>query len=199
MGASGWTFFVPYQPDIKQAFLQLKQQVIDQQDFYRPYLDFEEIQQMLVITSENIYDQLEEEGSLPQSVQWCFPAYTYFAVYREQMAQKWPLLKQTPHIRTVEDFELHRFFALADTDGSHSPLDLEIGEGMMFPLAPEHLLSFFGTLQPNRVQVDDFFKKGGFEQCTRETLPYHKGQGVYFTIYAQGIPVEICFDGATGD
>ena len=59
MGASGWTYFVPYQPDIRKAFADLRQQVFESGEYYR----FPHIRQPKPATIEELFEQNQEAGT----------------------------------------------------------------------------------------------------------------------------------------
>lgn len=202
MGGSNWTFFVPYQPDILKAFEELQQHVLAEQQFEPPRVDQRLVQHMLSIESKSKFDLLREENQLMWPVDEYFIDHEAFEEYRQKLLLHLEQFQNTPTIHSMEDLAVHRLFALDDTGGTHSPLDLDFHpdpeQSTVLPLSAEHLLEHFGTTQPTKPQVERFFETGGFD-LSDENAPYHGWQAIYFLIYANGQPHEICFDGATGD
>ena len=83
----------------------------------------------------------------------------------------------------------------AAADGTRSILDMDrIGQrhdfGVVVSLRIEKLLELYGTATPTREAVDA--NMGFLEEI-------HRGHGVYFVVYYNGKPSEICFAGYSYD
>ncbi|MBM3803593.1 MAG: hypothetical protein FJW26_14930 [Acidimicrobiia bacterium] len=59
------------------------------------------------------------------------------------------------------------------------------------PLSDRALLQVFGTLHPNRDQVQELWGE------VTETL--RAWEAVFFTVYVEGVPKELAFVGCSGD
>ena len=65
------------------------------------------------------------------------------------------------------------------------------------PMSPERIREIFGTDQPTRQMVE---RKRGYPELTEDNPLANEGwQGAFFTVYADGEPLEIYFVGSSGD
>lgn len=61
MGASGWSYFIPYQNDIAQALQNLRQKIFEDGDYQKLWLYYEVSEEVF-----EVLDELEEKD-------WAFP------------------------------------------------------------------------------------------------------------------------------
>jgi hypothetical protein len=81
-------------------------------------------------------------------------------------------------------------------NGTHSIIDIkgvaETSEfGKVAPLSSQQLMKFFGTERPTREMAEE--KLDEIENLCQ------RGEGVYFVVFQNGSPSEICFIGISGD
>ena len=103
-----------------------------------------------------------------------------------------------PKPPTIEEL-LRRY----GTQGMHNILDImgvaeQPGLYMATPLTREEHLTFFGTEKPTRARVEAAL---AWDWRPRRSLYdiRRRWEAVYFTVYKDGIPDEICFCGFSGD
>jgi hypothetical protein len=63
MGASGWSYFVPYQEDIAQALHDLRERVFQAGEYYKPDEWYAELRSRGIITEEEYQDNILEINS----------------------------------------------------------------------------------------------------------------------------------------
>ncbi len=169
MGATGWSYFVPYQADINQALQHLKQDVFNQGAYEQPD-----------VGSVEEFSRLIPKPLLP----WRDLLLAEFR-YRQRTRRRKPktikqLLKQVAE------------------DGTHSILDIERiaaerALGTIVPLLREELIQIFGTDMPTHEIVERASLAGHLEKL------YGRWEGIYVIVYKQSEPDEIYFEGASGD
>jgi len=181
MGASGWSYFVPYEPSIETALQKLRKRVFaEKRYFVRSVAE-------TIKALENYIARMEK-----QPADWSFfdkTAAEYQADAKAQIAQ----LKLLPvdYPSTID--ELLEF---AGENGTHSILDiLESGLSRELfkagPLDEEELISVFATAKPSHSIVQD--KILVLQQLRQRWM------ASYVLIYEDDQPVEILFVGFSGD
>jgi hypothetical protein len=129
VGASGWQYFVSYQPDIAKALNELKELVFQSGNYYKREPFWQD-------TDESEYDDAPDEELRQQLIEWL----------RTMKAMKEPT--------TIEELYLWN-----EEDGTHSILDIksisaEPDFGTISPLSPETLIELFGTYEPTKAVVE---------------------------------------------
>lgn len=177
MGASAWEYFTPYQPDIKKALHELRQQVFDAGDYYLfihelPSTEEEYLREAYAI---GMYTPDDEE-QLRQ-------------VYREEKERY-----SKPKPDTIEEL-----FKMCTESGTHTILDIghladdpECNDYFTaIPLSEAQLLDLFGTTKLTRKMIEE----------KRRTLwsLRQNWQATYIIVYKNGKPEEIYFAGFSGD
>ncbi|NDJ75059.1 MAG: hypothetical protein GYB65_02275 [Chloroflexi bacterium] len=129
MGATGWSYFVPYQADINAALQALRQDVFESGKYFHlsdivPFAD-----DIMNIMPEGFADMLQQDA--------------------EELG-----LDDLPEPTTIEEL-----LELNAESGTHSILDIEgisatPGFASAAPLSVDQLLELFGTEQPNHAQVE---------------------------------------------
>ncbi len=66
MGASGWSYFVPYQPDINKALKELRQKVFQEGGYFKPAEWEKQLYEHQIISDEELNDALEELALIPE-------------------------------------------------------------------------------------------------------------------------------------
>ncbi len=107
--------------------------------------------------------------------------------FQAELAQ----LKDKPRPRNIQEL-----LQMNGENGTPSIIDIDgISEGSKFekvaPLSPQYLMEFFGTERPTREMI---------EEKTDQVLGLcQRWEGVYFIVFQNGSPSEICFIGVSGD
>lgn len=169
MGASGWSYFVPYQRDLSAALQALRQEVFRGGEYTKPYVG----------TTEEFVRYLPKE----------------LAALREWMVAEYERRQRRLRrkVKTIDGL-LKR----AGEDGTHSILDVDrISDvpdfGAIVPLSGEQLLTIFGTEQPDHITVERVSQAGQLADL------YGRWQGICLVVYEGEVPVEVYFEGASGD
>jgi hypothetical protein len=129
MGASGWSYFVPYQTDPNQALDELRQHSFASGDYYSPF-------KFLTMFVEQGLDQ-----QMPQP-------------YQLELRQDLEELRRQPAPQSIEEL-LER----NETEGAHSILDISAvadrpAFGVVELLSGDDCQDMFGTAYPNRAMVE---------------------------------------------
>lgn len=195
MGASGWSYFTSYQEEALKALrdLQLKEFVEEQ---YAPTWLYRDIPEEYWGELNRIWSRLNR---------FWFEKYGYKSSHRgfaqklleelaNVLAQKHVSVELPEPPQTIEEL-LQR----TDSDGTHTILDIERvakqpGYRIATPLSRAELLAVFGTEQPTHEMVETSLEEHGGLEHMRS-----RWEAVYFTVYKDGVPDEICFSGHSGD
>ena len=191
MGASGWSYFVPYQADIKQALRDLRLQVYGEQAYYDE-----------LMSKDELWLWLHSEFSKPISEQ--FGGHRERGIQESMIGMYKPIyerLKLLLEPKTVDD-ELRLLLVRADAEqsGTHSIIDIEdMGEVGDFRraglLSDEQLVEIFDTVKPTREMIE----QTDLEEILIREIYMFRGSAVYFVVYKDEMPHEIFFIGLTGD
>jgi hypothetical protein len=184
MGASGWSYFVPYQQEINKALKELKDEVFEKGRYERP-LDVNPNQaerDLNYLTS--LY------ASLPDEV-------------RKQTDQFLELARSAAKRQRPARManSIDELLEQCRENGTHSILDIEKvssvpGFGVITPLSNEHLINIFRTDKPTHEMVAIWSNR--VDPPTAKPF-YERWQGVYVIVYEDNKPTEIYFEGASGD
>jgi len=175
MGASSWSYFVPYQTDIFKALQELREAVFQKGEYYQrdPYwkdMTFE--------------DFLPPDPSLSEE-----DKADYLAEFQELQA-----LPEPTSIETLIQWNAE--------DGTHSIIDIrQVAPTSSFeavaPLSSEELRMFFGTDKPTREIIAS--KETDLPKFLQQEIGRYRGEGTYIIVYKNGEPDEIYFVGYSGD
>jgi hypothetical protein len=66
MGASGWSYFVPYQPDINKALQELRQKVFQEGDYFKPAEWQKRLYEHKIISEQELNNALDELALVPE-------------------------------------------------------------------------------------------------------------------------------------
>jgi hypothetical protein len=184
MGATGWSYFVPYQQDINAALQELKDDVFKQGKYELPFnFDQNEVESQLNFLA-SVYQSLPDE----------LRKHTNQFLELGQAAAKQQRPKQTPkNIKQLRE--------QCETEGTHSIIDIEMVSsvpifGAVAPLSNMRLLDIFGTEQPTHAMVEKWSAR--IDPLDAEPL-YERWEGIYIIVYKDSIPDEIYFEGCSGD
>jgi hypothetical protein len=173
MGASGWSYIVPYQPEINTALQRLRQEVFESGQYEK--------------RDHSEWRSIDEGGfrkriaSDPLEIQ-------------EILLDEWRYIKNLPEPDTIE-----RLLNWNQESGTHSILDIykgvsqSVASGTVSPLTERELTNLFGTTRPNHHQVADWLDKMDLHNLRR------RWHGLYIIVYDGDVPTEICFAGFSGD
>ena len=175
MGATGWQYYVRHQSDINVALQQLRQEIFQNGAYEKPMCD-EDIE----VAVKNLSPQLKKLYELAERLE----------------KNKPPKIRPTSPPRTIEEL-----VEQCEESGTHSILDIDhistVPEfGALTPLSERQLIELFGTAQPTHSVVDLWHT--GIHPITEPRL-YERWQGIYFTIFKDGVPNEFYIEGASGD
>ncbi len=62
MGASGWSYFVPYQPDLNAALRQIQETVFRSGDYFRPARFYRQMLERGAISKDRFYELVQRAG-----------------------------------------------------------------------------------------------------------------------------------------
>lgn len=184
MGSMRWSYFVPYQEDINKALQELKQEVFEKGQYQQPYsFDPKEVE-----------SQVDYLAALYQSLPSEIKEHTDQFLEMARSSAKQQLPGEVPQ-------SIQQLLDRCGSEGTHSILDMEKvssrpGFGAITPIPHEKLLEIFGTEQPGRETVEKW--------ATRIDPPdvkplFERWQGIYIILYMDKKPVEIYFEGCSGD
>ena len=184
MGATGWSYFVPYQQNINTVLQELKDDVFVQGQYEQPFnLDQNEVESQLNFLS-SVYQSLPDE----------IRKHTNQFLELGQASGKQQRLRQTPK-------NIKQLLEQCGTEGTHSILDIEkvssiLVFGAVAPLSNLQLMDIFNTEQPTHDMVEKWSTR--IDPSDAEPL-YECWEGIYIIVYKDSIPDEIYFEGCSGD
>ncbi len=202
MGASGWHYFVPYQEDSALALKMLQNRIFVEERYTAnwwydciPESCWDEMWKVM-----NSFHQSWIIGGVGRS--WEGFAQAVLDELALVLAEKQIEVALPKPPQTIEEL-LQR----TNADGTHSILDIagiagQPGFRMVTLLSQEEHLALLGTDKPTRATVE-----ATLAQQSKQREPWKKGledirgrwQAVYFTVYKDEKPDEICFCGCSGD
>lgn len=203
MGASGWAYFVPYQEDAVLALRTLQERIFEEERYTAnwwydsiPNTCWDDMWKIMG----KLHQSWVERAGVDRS--WQGFAQAVLDELAHVLEEKQIALELPKPPQTIEEL-LQR----TDADGTHSILDIAgIAERPAFRMATslsrEEYLALSGTEKPTRVEVES-----ALAQQRRQGEPWKKGledirggwQAVYFIVYKDDIPDELCFCGLSGD
>jgi hypothetical protein len=174
LGSSGWSYTVPYQPDVAAALEQLRQDVYLRGEYYHQPLDH------TVAMSEEEFEATLNPRDEESGV-------------NDTLREDWQAAQRHPKPTSPDTL-----LASQPVSGTHSIIDIYRGISTApaaftaSPLTADELVGFFGTSAPTTQQLRDWLRRsaGG----VRESWI-----GTYVVTYLDGKPAEIHFFGSSGD
>ncbi len=175
MGASGWSYFVPYQSDIFTALQELREAVFQKGEYYQCPAYWKDM------TFEEFFPSdlgLSEEDKAD-----------YLAEFQAMQA-----LPEPTSIETLLQWNAE--------DGTHSIIDIKnitpsSDFGAAAPLSGEELQRFFGTEKPTREMIEN--KEYDLHVFLQNELGRSRWEGTYIVVHKENEPIEIYFTGYSGD
>jgi hypothetical protein len=176
VGASGWKYYTPYQPDINKALQELREEVFRSGTYHQrtPF-----------------WREISFEDYLPPD-----PEFTdedraeYVASFQQLQA-----LQEPTSIETLLEWN--------GEDGTHSILDIDhiasdTQVSAVAPLSHKQLEVFFGTSQPTH-EIIDRTEEIALYRYLQEEIGRYRSEATYIIVYKDSMPDEIFFIGYSGD
>jgi Protein of unknown function (DUF1639) len=197
MGATGWSYFVPYQADVSAALQRLREDVFARGDYvYGDDISDEQVKSFLEKARPEMDPWLQKVRE--QAEKLSEPMKTLYLQRAEQlkaeiMSGKMPPRKPKRKPKTIQqalDFQAE--------SGTHSILDIGgISEAPKFghitPFPREKLSEVFGSTTPSHSEIEEAHSFGRLEDFA------DKWEGIYVIAWRDGSPAEIFFTGHSGD
>lgn len=211
MGASGWTYFVPYQDDAEQALRELRNDVFAKRAYSLPGDILKsgrtEALEALGPSLPKLSKMLAMSKALNQAMK-DMGADTADADRESQKMERF--LRNVEKVGAAKAAQealgankpapasIEEALELAGEMGTHSILDIErtslaAGFGLATPLTRDELLQLFGTETPSAKDARRLEKTG--ELCSLR----ERWEAAYFTVFDGGRPSAIVFCGNSGD
>lgn len=209
MGATSWHYLVAYDQDAGRALKSLRERVF-REGAFRPPPVVVASEAAPFVAEEYLRSVIEalKGSSDPAAVRCCRVVECMIAGADAQLTDPDDVavrncfrgeirrLQKPNGRRRVPKDPIAQILAVCGEQGSHSILDIERvarrkAFGVAVPLSDRALLQVFGTLHPNRDQVQELWGE------VTETL--RAWEAVFFTVYVEGVPKELAFVGCSGD
>ncbi len=184
MGATGWYYFVPYQADINQALQDLRSDVFARGEYEN---------------TSNV--DIDEAAQAMEKLLALYPP-EIAEIQRQQMENLLDLIQSLPKPRKHKPPKtIKGLLRQCAENGTHCILDIEriAAEpdfATIWPLSDAQLMDFFGTTRPTHTMVEAWAER--IDPIDAEPL-YKRWQGIYLIVYQDDQPVEIYFEGCSGD
>lgn len=191
MGASGWSYFVPYEADISAALQKLRQDVFARGDY---------------LTGEDLLDSMDWEAAAKRNEEWAknpeLPQEvreSYLKAASDCRKRHWGRILEKKSDPAPKPHTIEELLERESEDGTHSILDITCVSsrpkfGAISPFPPSKLLYYFDTEKPTHAVIQDRYEWGSLEKFTSR-----RWQGIYIIVYRGEIPEEIFFAGCSGD
>jgi len=182
MGASSWSYFVPYQSNIDLALQEIQFRVFEE-EFQNPEPLFSKAELLAHLNYE--LEHLEMHYPDPK---------VRATLKRRFQNQKKRLTSAPDPIKMRKAID--KLVKQCAENGTHSILDIKTISSQpefrtIAPLSPKELLAMFGTEYPTRSMIEKNF--------TQLTKLRERWSGTYVIVYDNNQPTEIYFTGYSGD
>jgi hypothetical protein len=198
MGATGWSYFVPYEADVSAALQRLREGVFNRRDYVcgdeitddQREVSLEELQPEVELWVK----RLQAEAAKLEE-----PLRTLYLQGAENFKKEVMAGSPAPRKATGQPKTIEEALEVQAESGTHSILDIvgvssEAAFGHVRPFPPEKILEFFGSHTPNHAQIEEAYDFGSLEEFVSE-----RWEGIYIIAYRDGSPSEIFFAGCSGD
>lgn len=190
MGATGWSYFAPYQKDANQALQELRRRVFAEGRYEGPHEPTDEELETGKLALKTASSLLAARCPDPETTRKQLDALLTRSGVWEQPRRARPAPK------TIKGL-LKR----CGENGTHSILDVDRvsptpAPGAVTPLSRQQLVSIFGTEQPSRSLVEAWSAR--IDPPDAEPL-YGRWEGIYLIVYQDSQPDGIYFEGCSGD
>ena len=152
MGATGWQYFVPYQPDMNRVLDDLRRDVLARSDYEEPGVELDFLDEVgFFEADEPAREAMIVEYTL-EPLRWAIDRFGMHGLRGWLESQQWSPGLRKPRPRSMEELEALRCVSMS---GTHSILDIKDvsptrADGAIYPLPKEVLVSWFGTDRPTR-------------------------------------------------
>jgi hypothetical protein len=198
MGATGWSYFVPYEADVSAALQRLREDVFTRGDYDSgPSEDeiFAAVKQMRARVPEWdswIQKCKEAAAKLPESMR------AQYIENAERMKKSIMEYGSAPRKPKRKPKTIEKLLEIQAESGTHSILDIvgispEPKFGHIRPFPHEKLVEIFGSQTPSHREIEEAHSFGRLEDFA------DKWEGIYVITYRDGLPSEIFFTGHSGD
>jgi len=198
MGASGWSYFVPYEADVSAALQRLREDVFTRGDYvYGSGLADDERKAILEQMRPELdpwLKKVREQASTMQEPMKTLYLETMSQIKGEIMGEIVPSQKPKQKPKTIE-----KLLKIQAESGTHSILDI-VGIspkpkfGAISPFPQNRLGDFFDSETPSHAQIEEVHESGSLEEFVSE-----RWQGIYIVAYHKSSPSELFFAGCSGD
>jgi hypothetical protein len=200
MGATGWSYFAPYEVDVATALQRLREKVFKRGDYVfghgLPPEEYKKIMSGLRPQFESMIQsslKSAEDPNLPE----------HFRAAHREMAKAYKRELELSELNVQQPKKkpktINELLKLQADSGTHSILDIvSVSTKPKFrtvsPFPKSKLKDFFNTETPNHAEVEEAFESGALEEFVSR-----RWQGFYIVIYHNGCPSELFFAGCSGD
>lgn len=212
MAATGWTYFVPYQPDPESALQDLRNDVFNRKAFMLPGdtvagmseqaltalpLPADKLQKMVDVCRK--LDQVMQSlGAEPNESEKDLRGLERLIQNAGQEGFADTLRQEAESQNRHAATSIEHALELAEEAGTHSILDIDMTSdtpqfGHATPLSREELIALFGTDKPTA----DAVRKQ--QQASKLSNLRDTWEAAYFTVFTGDKPSEIVFTGSSGD
>ena len=188
---SSWSYFVPYEEDIRAALQRLREDVFARGEYLTDW--------------DILNEPMDWDAAARRHTKWAnsktiteetrqhhvAEAKRYTELAEREKHTKRP--QRPPPLKTIEDLLEEQ-----EETGTHSILDIaEISSkpklGAVTPFPPSELVTYFNTDKPTREVIEDRYEWGALEKFTSKRY-----RGIYIIAYKDQQPTEIFFAGSSG-
>ncbi len=199
MGATGWSYFVPYEADISAALQRLREDVFARGDFDQGPSEDEVLSAVNALKQRGpefdawIQKCKEAAATLPE---WMRAMYIENA---ERMRKEIMEYGSSPAKPPKKPKTIKALLKQRAESGTHSILDITCVSahpefGAVTPFPNDRLSEIFHSETPSHADIENAYGSESFEEFMSE-----RWQGIYVIAYRDGKPDEIFFAGHSGD
>lgn len=187
MGATGWQYVIPYQPDLNAAVQELRRTVFENREYEAEPTEAD---------GAAAFEQLAiMQGKDPAQARKVYADLMRMARDLEKL-QKSRRRRKGGEPKTIEELLEQRAESGTGTILDIHGISPTPASGMLHPLDDSTLRQIFGTTEPSREALQQWRAR---VPTVDEPVLYKRGQGIYVAVYEHGEPVEIYIEGASGD
>lgn len=191
MGASGWSYFVPYEADVSAALQRLRQDVFARGDY---------------LTAEDTLDSMDWEAAAKKNAEWAknpelSPEVreSYLKAASDYRKLHWGRVLEPKGAPGPKPQTIEALLEQEAENGTHSILDIMCIStrpkfGAISPFPESKLLYYFNSEKPTHAVIEDRYEWGSLEKFISK-----RWQGIYIIAYRDEKPNEIFFAGCSGD
>ncbi|HEX5400004.1 MAG TPA: hypothetical protein VFY06_13245 [Verrucomicrobiae bacterium] len=198
MGATGWSYFVPYEADISVALQRLRKDVFARGDYiYGDGVTDDQRKAILEKARPELnpwMQKVREEAAKLQE-----PFKTKYLEMAERIKSEITGDSSTSQKPKQKPKTIEEVLEFQAENGTHSILDVvgisqEPKFGCIRPFPHEKLVEFFGSETPSHAEIEEAHDFGLLKDFVSE-----RWEGIYVIAYLNGSASEIFFAGCSGD